>query len=189
MAKLDALDMPKLAVATILGIIGFGVGILTWLSMPPSTSWLVQVLILLFVVACVMPAVSVWFHSKAGLGASVVLALGCVIGLQVLLRGPQPLPQSSTTAVKTITEEVIAEGKQPVSLNCPDGGVVRPLMGPGGLRLVFHREDTKEFFMVGQIERGNVLRMLPISPDQQAKVHACADDNGRGVLAHYVIEK
>jgi len=187
MARLDDLDMPKLAVATLLGIIGFGVGILTWLSMPPSTSWMVQGLVLLFVVACVMPAVAVWFHSKAGLGASVVLALGCVIGLQVLLRGPQMPPKQQE--ITDITDTLPVAGQQHVSLNCPDGAVVRPLMGPGGLRLVFHNANQREFFMIGQIQRGNILHMMHITPEQQVKLHACTDGNGRGLLAHYVVRK
>ena len=98
MARMTELDAPKMVIAVLLGIMGLAIGVMAWLSMPEGTDGLVKALLVLFVLACIGPIFAVYFNWRAGLALSVVVALGTVIGLQVVLKKPH-------TVVETLVKQ------------------------------------------------------------------------------------
>lgn len=95
MARIHELDVPKLVVTVLLALVGIGVGLMAWLSMPEETAFAVRALLGVFVVACFGPLISVILNWRAGLAVSVVVALGALIALQVVVKKPpMPLPEA-----------------------------------------------------------------------------------------------
>lgn len=93
MPRMTELDTPKLVIATLLGVVGIAIGTMAWLSIPIGTDVMVKVLVGVFVLACIGPAISIYFNWRAGLALSVVVALGAVLGLQVTLNKPEDVIQ------------------------------------------------------------------------------------------------
>jgi hypothetical protein len=102
MSRIHELDMPKLVVTLLLALVGLGVGVMAWLSMPEETTFAVKALLGVFVFACFGPLLSVIFNWRAGLALSVVVALSALIALQLVVKKPvMPLSGASDVVQPT----------------------------------------------------------------------------------------
>lgn len=172
------LDIPKLIVTLVLGLFGLAVGVMAWVSMPADTGFLVQALLWVFVAACIIPIFAVLLNWRAGLGLSVVVALGTVIALQLVLKKPDVavLRQVVAQEAAPIAAPVVvpeAEVMQPQVFKCA-GGEINSL----GQGLIYRNRQQTQSFFVGRMV-GEQFTMNPLSAEEQTLIQNCMNNQGQ----------